>query len=26
VLLVLIIYLTRRALRHFPGRSPHAVV
>ena len=26
VLLVLMIYLTRRALRHFPGRSPHAVV
>jgi uncharacterized membrane protein len=26
VLLVLMIYLTRRALRYFPGRSPHAVV
>ena len=25
-LLALMIYLTRRALRHFPGRSPHAVV
>lgn len=25
-LLVLMIFLTRRALRHFPGRSPHAVV
>ncbi len=26
LLLVLMIYLTRRALRHFPGRSPHAVI
>jgi hypothetical protein len=26
LLLVLIIYLTRKALRHFPGRSRHAVV
>jgi hypothetical protein len=26
LLLALIIYLTRGALKHFPGRSPHAVV